>query len=181
MDSLTGIEVAGEVRKTDPNVKIVFSTTSNEFASKSYEVNACYYLHKPFGKDRMEAMIDRLNLAEIEKRRIVKLPDGTDIPLRRIIYIDCALHFITVHLKQQDDIVLRANFSEIENLLCGYPCFISPTKGVIINFYEVAKQIHNIFIMSDETHIPISRRKTNEVLEAYSSFLFAELRKGDDA
>lgn len=181
MDGLNGMEVARKIRKTDSDVKIVFSTTSNEFASESYEVNACYYLHKPFGKERVEAMIDRLDLAEIEKRRIVSLPDGTNVPLRRIIYVDYAFHFITVHLKRQDDIVLRANFSEIESLLCAYPYFICPTKGVIINFYEVTKQKQDIFIMSDETHIPISRRKANEVLEAYSSFLFAELRKGDDA
>lgn len=181
MDALTGMEVAQMIRKTDPHVKIAFSTTSNEFASESYEVNACYYLHKPFGKERVKAMMDRLDLAEMEKKRIVVLPDGTNVPLRRIIYVDYAFHFITVHLKQQNDIVLRANFSEIENLLCAYPYFICPTKGVIINFYEVAKQKHDIFIMSDETHIPISRRKATEVLKAYSSFLFAELRKGEDA
>ena len=51
MDRLTGMDVAREIRKTDSDVKIVFATTSNEFASESYEVNACYYLHKPFGKE----------------------------------------------------------------------------------------------------------------------------------
>ena len=40
MAHLTGVEVAKEIRKTDADVKLVFSTTSNEFASESYEVNA---------------------------------------------------------------------------------------------------------------------------------------------
>lgn len=180
MEGLTGLEVAREIRKTDPDVRIAFSTASNEFASESYEVNACYYLHKPFGTERVKAMIDRLNLAEVEQKRTAKLPDGTNVVLHRILYADCAAHLITLHTKQQNDIVLRANFSELEQLLCAYPYFISPTKGIIINFYEVAKQTRNIFIMSDGTHIPISRRKANEVLEAYSSFLFAKLRNGDD-
>lgn len=179
MDGITGMEVAVRVRETDPDVKIAFSTTSNEFASESYEVNTCYYLHKPFGIEQVKAMIDRLNLTELEQKRTVKLPDGTNVVLRGIIYADCAAHFITLHNRQQNDIVLRASFSEVEQLLCAYPYFISPTKGVIINFYEVAKQNHDTFIMSDGSHIPISRRKTNEALEAYSSFLFAKLRKGD--
>lgn len=181
MADLTGLEVAREVRRSDPDVRIAFSTTSNEFASESYEVNACYYLLKPFGRERVKAMIDRLDLAEVEEKRAVKLPDGTSVVLRRIRYVDCAAHLITLHLKQQNDIVLRASFSELEQLLCAYPYFISPIRGIIINFYEVAKQTRNIFIMRDGTHIPISRRKSGEVLEAYSSFLFAELRKGDDA
>lgn len=40
MDKLTGVDVARKIRERDSNVKIVFSTTSNEFASESYEVNA---------------------------------------------------------------------------------------------------------------------------------------------
>ena len=178
MDGITGMEVAKEIRKTDPDVKIAFSTTSNEFASESYEVNACYYLHKPFGADQVKAMIDRINLAEVELRRTVKLSDGTNVVLRDIVYADCAAHITTVHSKRQD-IVLRSKFSEIEQLLCAYPYFISPTKGIVINFYEVAKQNRDSFVMSDGTHIPISRRKANEVLDGYSSFLFEKLRRGD--
>ena len=179
MDGITGMEVARKVRQVDSEVKIAFSTTSNEFASESYEVNACYYLHKPFGAEQVKAMIDRLSLAKIELKRTVKLPDGTNALLRDIIYADCSAHLITLHGKQQN-IVLRSKFSEIEQLLCAYPYFISPTKGIVINFYEVTKQNRDFFIMSDGVHIPISRRKANDVLEAYSSFLFAKLREGDD-
>ena len=180
MDGITGMDAAWEVRRTDSDVKIVFSTTSNEFAGESYEVNACYYLHKPYGIERVKAMIDRLDLAEIEQKRTAKLPDGTNVVLRNIIYVDCASHFVTLHTKQQDNIVLRANFSEIENLLCAYPYFISPTKGVVMNFYEVESRDRDIFFMSDGTRIPVSRRKSGEVLDAYSSFLFDKLRKGEN-
>lgn len=63
MDKLTGMDVAREIRKTDSDVRIAFGTTSNEFASESYEVNACYYLHKPFDRERVKAMLDRIDLA----------------------------------------------------------------------------------------------------------------------
>ena len=96
MDKLTGVDVARKIRERDSNVKIVFSTTSNEFASESYEVNACYYLRKPFGRDKVKVMLDRLNLAEIEKMRTVKLPDGTSAILRNIIYVDFSSHRVTL-------------------------------------------------------------------------------------
>lgn len=179
MGRLTGMDVAREIRKTDGDVKIVFATTSNEFASESYEVNACYYLHKPFGKERVKAMLDRLGIAKIEKMRTLKLPDGTNVRLRDIIYIDCASHCVTLHGKRENTVV-RMNFSEAEPLFCEYPYFYSPTKGIIVNFYEVAARDGTVFKMSDGSLIPISRRKAKEVLDAYSSFLFEKLRKGEE-
>lgn len=178
MGKLNGVEVAKKVRETDRTVKIVFCTTSNEFASESYEVNACYYLLKPFTRAGVKAMLDRLDLAALEKLRTAKLPDGTEIVLRSIIYADCAAHRVQLHCKQQKILTLRAPFAEIEQLLCAYPYFFSPTKGVIINFYEVTARTGNLFTLSCSDNIPISRRKAKEVLEAYSAFRFEQLRKG---
>ena len=180
MEKLTGMDVAREIRKTDSDVRLVFCTTSNEFASESYEVNACYYLHKPFDKDRLKAMLDRIDLAQIEKERLIRLPDGRSAVLHDILYADYAAHYTTLHCKYGKDIILRASLSEIEELLCAYPCFFIPSKGVIINFHEVEAQNADTFTMSDGSLIPISRRKAKEVTDAYSSFLFQQLRKGGD-
>ena len=158
--------------------KLVFCTTSNEFASESYEVNACYYLHKPFDRERVKAMLDRIDLAQVEKERTIQLPDGKSVVLRDIIYADYAAHYTTLHCKYGKDIILRANLSEIEALLCGYPYFFIPSKGLIINFHEVDAQNADTFTMSNGSLIPISRRKAKEVTDAYSSFLFEQLRKG---
>lgn len=177
MDRLTGIDVAKEIRKTDQKVYLAFSTISNEFASESYEVNACYYLHKPFGKEQIKAMLDRIDLVQLEKMRTVQLPDGTGIVLRDIIYVDYASHCTTLHCNYGRTISIRSNFSEIENLLSPYPYFFTSSKGVIVNFYEVAVQNVDTFTMRDGSRLPISRRKAKNVKEAYSSFLFAQLRK----
>ena len=125
-------------------------------------------------------MLDRLDLTEMEALRTVSLPGGTRVRLRSILYADCASHCVTLHCKHGKNIVLRTNFSEISALLCAYPYFFSPTKGVLVNFHEVASQNGSTFQMHDGALIPISRRKTKEVLDAYSSFLFDQLRKGDD-
>ena len=177
MDRLTGMDVAREIRKSDREVRLVFSTTSNEFASESYEVNACYYLHKPFGKEQIKAMLDRIDLAQLEKLRAVQLPDGTSLVLRDIIYVDYAAHYTTLHCKYGRSISVRSNFSEIENLLSPYPYFFTSSKGIIVNFYEIAVQNPDTFTMCDGSLLPISRRKSKDVKEAYSSFLFAQLRK----
>lgn len=180
MDRLTGMEVAREIRKTDNNVKIAFSTSSNEFSSESYEVNACYYLHKPFGNERVKAMLDRIDITGLEKMRAERLPDGTSVVLRNVIYADCASHYVTLHNKHGGDTVVRLPFSVIETSLCAYPYFFSPTKGIIINFYEVTAQSDNTFCLNNGITVPISRRKLKDAQYAYSSFLFEKLRNGGE-
>ena len=54
MGKMTGIEVAEKLRETDKSVHIAFGTSSNEFASESYDLNACYYLCKPFQADKVK-------------------------------------------------------------------------------------------------------------------------------
>lgn len=177
MEQITGMDAARKIREQDQTVRIVFSTSSNDFASESYEVNACYYLKKPFGKDQLRAMLDRLNLEEMERMRTIKLPDGSRVILRRILYADFASHRVTLHCKDGENRLLASPFSEVEALLCAYPCFISPFKGIIVNFHEVESLSTDTIRLSDGSHIPISRRKSKEVLEAYSNFRFDSMRR----
>ncbi|MBU5407881.1 LytTR family DNA-binding domain-containing protein [Ruminococcus sp. MSJ-25] len=180
MGKMTGIEVAEKLRETDKSVHIAFGTSSNEFASESYDLNACYYLCKPFQADKVKAMLDRIGSDEIDRMRSVKLPDGQNVILRNVIYIDCASHIVTIHCADGESIVSRNSFAEIESIFCSHSYFYTSTKGVIVNFYEITQQKSDLFIMSDGTHIPISRRKSRETLDAFAQFRFSDLRKGGE-
>lgn len=100
--------------------------------------------------------------------------------LRNVIYIDCASHIVTIHCTDGESIVSRNSFAEIESIFCSHSYFYTSTKGVIVNFYEIAQQKSDLFIMSDGTHIPISRRKSRETLDAFAQFRFSDLRKGGE-
>ena len=123
-------------------------------------------------------MLDRLNLAELERTRSLSLPDGQSVLLRDIIYADYTSHRMIFHCKKSGDIVSRLSFAEVEPKFCAYPYFYSPSRGIIVNFYEVLIQKDDTFIMSNGSYLPISRRKAKDVINAYSSFRFQQLRKG---
>ncbi len=180
MGKLTGIETARKIRETDKKVKLIFCSSSNEFAFESYEVGACYYLRKPYTDENFCAMLDRVELDKLELMRSIKLPDGQQIVLRGIVYADFSSHCMTFHCKNGSDVISRISFAQTEPLLCGYPYFCSPSKGVIVNFYEVRSMVDDIFLMSGNARVSISRRKLKEVKEAYANFRFNLLRNGGD-
>ena len=116
MGGATGMEVARRLRAGDGQVRLAFATSSNDFASESYEVGACYYLRKPFRPEGVRAMLERLDLEALERSRRLRLPDGSQVVLRSICYASSDGHRVPLHCKDGDR-TLRTSFAAVEPLL----------------------------------------------------------------
>lgn len=178
MEELLGVDVARKVRETDLDVRIVFCTTSNEFASESYEVGANYYLQKPVSATSFQRMLGMIRLDNYEENRFITLPDGQKIVLRNITYTEYYNHTIIIHSKKRADLQTRMSQTEWENLLSEYRFLYSCSKGIVVNFYEVARSEGGMFLLKNGEMVPISRRKSKDALEAYAQFQFENMRRG---
>lgn len=176
MGGITGVDVAKKIRLTDPDVKLVFCSRSNEFAAESYQVNAQYYLVKPATSGSIANMLQRLNLELIQLGQTVTLPDGHDVLLRQLLYTEYYNHVVTLHMRNGEPYRLRTNHTTMEELLTPYGYIQSPSKGILVNFYEVTDCTADSFTMSDGTVLPISRRKSKEIRSAYTKFHFQKMR-----
>lgn len=177
MAGANGIEIARKIRKTDNTVKLVFVTSSNDFASESYAVAASYYLRKPFYKEDLRQMMVRLRLNELEEQKNIILPNGQPLPLNSITYSSFAGHYVTIQLISDEQLRIRCTQKEWEEQILSFPDFILCTKGMIVSLKEVERLETSIFIMKNNAYIPISRRKYQEVKQAYSDFLIKKARK----
>lgn len=176
MGIVNGVDVAKEIRNTDQDVKLVFCSRSNEFAAESYQVNAQYYLVKPATPGSISNMLKRLNLDMMKLTKTVALPDGHLVVERQIVYTEYYNHVVSIHLKDGEIYHLRANHSDVEELLapCGF--IYSPSKGILINFFEIKQLEDSSVTMSDGTVLPVSRRRSKEVVSAYTKFRFQKMR-----
>ena len=177
MDGIYGISVAREIRKTDRDVRLVFCSSSNEFAAESYAVKAQYYLHKPYSESQVDEMLTRLELENYELLRAVTLSNGQRVMLRNVLYTEYSNHLLVIHCKHGNDIHSWITQAEAEAALCEYPYFLVCSKGIIVNLYEVESQVNDTFRLTDGTSIPISRRKAKEVQAAYTDFRFEKMRR----
>ena len=179
MDSLDGISAAEQVRSKDKYVKIVFSSTSNEYASESYRVKADYYLLKPLDEHSGELlkMLKHLDLTEQENKRYITITGGTNIILRNIVYTEYFEHIIDFHLKDGSTAKARMRQLDIENTLLAYPFFAKCSKGTVVNLNEVKKLTKDTVLLSDGTELQISRRRQKDIENIYADFVFNKLRK----
>lgn len=178
MEEMLGVDVARKIRETDEDVRLVFCTTSNEFASESYEVGANYYLQKPVSTTSFQRMLKMIRLDHYEENRFITLPDGQKIVLRNITYTEYYNHSIIIHSKKRADLQTRMSQTEWEALLAEHDFLCSCSKGIVVNFYEVDRVENGMFLLYNGESVPISRRKTKEMTESYAHFRFKQMRKG---
>lgn len=177
MSGMTGVDLARKIRETDETVRLAFCTSSNEFASESYEVNAQYYLHKPITENSILSMLKRMNIDRIEASKKITLPGGDTLVAKNIVYTEYHNHIIFIYQNEGKVTKSRMSQSELEALLLPFEYFCSPTKGIIVNFHEVKGFSDSSLTVSGGTILPISRRKTKEVKDAFAKFHMIKMLK----
>ena len=68
------------------------------------------------------------------------------------------------------------SFGNFLDLISPFSILISCCKGIIVNLYEVINKENNCFILSDNSTIPISRRKIKEINNVYADFVFEKMK-----
>lgn len=175
MKALTGIETGIGIRDIDPEVRIVFITTSNEFAAESYKVRADYYLLKPLTYKNFREMLLAIHLfANPESpESFLTLPDESRVAYNDIIYTDYHNHYVYFHRKSStEECKAYMSQSRIEELLCKFSNFVSCSRGIIVNFDYVTKFTDTMLYLKGGNTVPVSRRRLAEVKKAYSDFIF---------
>ena len=181
-----GMETAKELRKTALRLPIIFTTTEPEFSLEGYEVHPLDYLLKPVDPSKLDWC-----LQELRKFWAVPLSfefpessgQGTASSPRRVAlddfcYAEKSGHFLLIYTVGDNVFQTRLSLAELTALLPSTNRFFIAGKGLLLNFSQV-KSIgkDGAVLMKDGSTVYCSRRKTKEVLEAYSSYLFEAIRK----
>ena len=176
MNDDNGIEVARELRKTDADVRIVFLTSSSEYAVQSYTVDAFYYELKPVKKDSFFTLMDRL-YAEWEKEQneffIVKCENGINkIDIKDLEYCEVVNRALMICLENGIRLKSTARIAEIEETLHKFGCFLRPHRSYLINLLYVESLSQKNITMRSGVKIPIPHGKYTKTKERYMEYAF---------
>lgn len=171
-----GIEASVEIRKYDSNVKIIFLTSSPEFAVQSYTVNAYYYQLKPVQTESFSSLMDSV-LSECERDKassfILRCKSGiARIEPRQVEYCEVIHRTRFIHLTNGRVLESIGSMDELSDRLAQFGCFLRPHRSYLVNLDHIQNLSYRAITMSCQTEIPIPRGKYGEIKDRYLEYAF---------
>ncbi len=182
MDGIDGMQTAREIRRSDPNVPIIFLTTSPDYALEGYDVRAYGYLVKPLDQIRAAAILEHFLYVEYGGRQKSLLvregSSGARIAYRDIVLIESQAHLALVQTVQGASHRIYRKLDEIERELSGRG-FLRCHQSFLVNLAQIASAEKNAFQMKNGAWAPIRQRDAKKLRDAYFHYLLeqAELTK----
>ena len=120
MPLVNGMDTARELRQADTAVRLVFLTSSPEFALESYEVRAFDYLLKPVTYERLAQLLDELSSMRpaATDELVIKTSFGYHaLRLSDIEYAEARNKHVVFHLRDGRDIEALESFGGADRKL----------------------------------------------------------------
>ena len=176
MPGETGIDAAAEIRNYDSNVKIIFLTSSSEFAVQSYTVGAYFYQLKPIWRESFFRLMDSaISACEKEQSNslILRCKSGImRIELRHLEFCEVIHRTLFIHLTSGKVLESAGSLDELCKQLEPHGCFLRPHRSYLVNMDHVQSLSYRAITMSCLTEIPIPRGKYQEIKDTYLEYAF---------
>ena len=177
MPGLNGMEVAKKLRASGDKGKIVFQTSSLEYAAESYDVEAFYYLLKPVDKNKLYSVLERacLSINENKENILIKTKTGnvlTDIS--GIMFIDIENRVPVYHLEGGQKLfgnALRTSFKDLLGELIEREDFCLCNVSTLVNLACVSSACSERIVLKDGSEIYPSRNFWSAFNKTWKEYL----------
>lgn len=177
MPGLNGIQAAFEIREFDGVVKIIFLTSSPEFAVESYQVKAYNYILKPVSKEKLYHIMDELVKEEQKPQEGLTIKTQKNIAFilfSHIVFVEVMNKTLYFHLADGSVREVNSTLAAFEDKLLSRPEFVKVHRSYLVNLWHISEVSSKELITSTGKKIPISRQLYGKVRAAYMEHLFVE-------
>lgn len=175
MPGLTGIQAARELRRCDRETKIIFLTSSPEFAVESYRVEAFSYLLKPIHREDLFPVLDRyfLQLRQAEKTVLLSTPEGLlRLPCDQIEVLEINSKKLLFCLTDGTQRQISGTLAEFETTLLESGSFVKVHRSYLVNMDCIRQLGTGTLVTYSGRTVPISRLLVSGVRQTYLNYLF---------
>lgn len=175
MPLVNGMDTARELRQADTAVRLVFLTSSPEFALESYEVRAFDYLLKPVAYERLAQLLDELSSMRpaATDELVIKTSFGYHaLRLSDIEYAEARNKHVVFHLRDGRDIEALESFRSVEDRLAQNATFFKCHRSYQVNLRNIDHFDRTDIVMRSGACIPLSRSCKQGFQDAYFAVRF---------
>lgn len=172
MPGLNGMEAAHRIRRTDPDVLLVFITNMVQYAVEGYEVHAYDFILKPLTYAYFSMKFDRIcnELKHHQSEAFITLSSRKGswrVNVYSIYYVEVINHDLQVHLADRT-LSFKGTLQEMEQKLKPYH-FARCNSCYLVNLKYIQTISGNtVTVGSDE--LRMSKLKRSEFLREYAKY-----------
>ena len=176
MPAQNGISTAMEIRQYDTSVKIIYLTSSAEYAVDSYSVGAYFYQLKPIWQESFYRLMDSV-LSECHKDKenslILRSRTGiTRLDLDRLQYCEVMGRTLLFHRKDGEVLDSIGRLDDLCEQLKDYEQFVRCHRSYLINMDYVQNISSKTITMTDGIQIPIPHGNYSELKDKFFDYFF---------
>ena len=179
MPFMNGITLGLRLRDAGYDGKIVYLTSSEEYALDSFRVRAFHYMIKPCTPHDFFHTLDEA-IASIEVKRdkhvLVKSKERTvKLTFHSILYAELAKRSVLYHLtdgRTIESLSLRTNFSDAVSELSADRRFAPCGVGMIVNMDHITEIGNESVVFSDTETLFLGTKACRKLRGLWNDFLF---------
>ena len=177
MPGQNGIDTAAELRRYDGAVKIIFLTSSAEFAVQSYTVDAYYYQLKPIREETffqvLDSVLDECRRSA-ENSVMLRCKSGiVRVRLEKLTYCEVVGRTLLLHLDNGQVLESAGGLDKLAAELTAYENFVRPHRSYLVNMDHIQSISYRGLQLTDQTEIPIPHGRFSELKERYLEYAFS--------
>lgn len=176
MPELNGVNMAKELKNTQPRIQFIFVTNYTEYIQEVFTVNPVYYILKPVDENKLSEALEKAisQLSESDKRcfNVTTKNKIVRIRLDDIKYVESYSRKIIVHeIRRNTELLMKLDDFEKELP----PYFLRIHKSYSVNM-NMIRSINNnrIELFSGEV-LPVAKAKYPEIKKNILAFLSSQL------
>ncbi len=173
MNGPDGLRVAQQMREQGDACQLIFVTSSDAFAVRSYEVEASHYLLKPVEQAAVEQAMCRCLQRLGQQRSTIRLVANRvpiQVPLASILWIGSERNAMVFHT-DGGQIRCYMTYESALELLKGDPRFLPCYKGCLVNMDRVTSFLGDCFVVDNDERVPVRKRGAGQIRQQYVQYL----------
>lgn len=168
MGALSGMELAGRIRREDEEIPILFITGYETYMAQGYEVAAIQYLLKPLSKEKLFAVMGRLKRRQKPEEKLKFLTgEGMLLLTPSEIWFAEAQGHQSLLFTARGSYQLRHSMTELLKTLGGKEGFVRCHRCYLVNLRHISAITRTELVMDDFRRLPVSRSAYKAVNEAF--------------
>ncbi len=167
MGTLSGIDLAKRIRKSDRRAEIIFITSHFEFIAEGYEVDARHFLMKPVKEEKLKEVLSRsISHLSVQPPSVMIKSDGEIIklPIDKIIYVEAFLHYLLIHT-EDNEYKIKESLSAFAKQLGD--SFFKVHRSYLAALNRIVRISRTEITLENETVLPLARGLYDAVNRAF--------------